>query len=86
MRFLVDESTGPSVARWLREQGHQVFSIYDESRGITDAEVIQKAWQEEWILITNLQGNDRRLIRPIKSIEPIERFSSCSFPVPNRSV
>jgi predicted nuclease of predicted toxin-antitoxin system len=53
MRFLVDESTGPSVARWLRKQGHQVFSIYDESRGITDVEVIQKAWQEEWILITN---------------------------------
>jgi hypothetical protein len=27
MRFLVDESTGPYVARWLIEQGHQVFSI-----------------------------------------------------------
>ncbi len=53
MRFLVDESTGPSVARWLREEGHQVFSIYDECRGITDAEVIQKAWREDWILVTN---------------------------------
>jgi hypothetical protein len=27
MRFLVDESTGPKVARWLREQGHVVFSV-----------------------------------------------------------
>ncbi len=24
MRFLVDECTGPTVARWLQEQGHDV--------------------------------------------------------------
>jgi predicted nuclease of predicted toxin-antitoxin system len=53
MRFLVDESTGPWVARWLREQGHEVFSVYDQSRGITDDEVIQKACLEGWVLITN---------------------------------
>jgi predicted nuclease of predicted toxin-antitoxin system len=53
MRFLVDESTGPRVARWLREQGHDVFSVYEQSRGITDDEVIQKACREDWILITN---------------------------------
>jgi predicted nuclease of predicted toxin-antitoxin system len=53
MRFLVDESTGPSVARWLQGQGHEVFSIYDQSRGITDEEVIQRAWRENWILVTN---------------------------------
>jgi hypothetical protein len=47
MRFLVDESTGPSVARWLRGQGHQVFSIYEESRGITDEEVIQDSLCKE---------------------------------------
>lgn len=33
MRFLVDECTGPSAARWLQEQGHDVFSVYDEARG-----------------------------------------------------
>jgi predicted nuclease of predicted toxin-antitoxin system len=53
MRFLVDESTGPRVARWLREQGHDVFSVYEQSRGIEDDEVIQKACREDWILITN---------------------------------
>jgi uncharacterized protein with PIN domain len=31
MRFLVDECTGPAVAKWLREQGHDVVSVYDES-------------------------------------------------------
>jgi len=27
MRFLVDENAGPSVAGWLRRQGHEVFSV-----------------------------------------------------------
>jgi hypothetical protein len=27
MRFLVDECTGVVVARWLRDQGHEVFSV-----------------------------------------------------------
>lgn len=36
MRFLVDECTGPVVARWLRAQQHQVFSVYEEARGMPD--------------------------------------------------
>jgi hypothetical protein len=35
VRFLIDESTGPAVARWLREQDHDVFSVFDEARGIS---------------------------------------------------
>jgi predicted nuclease of predicted toxin-antitoxin system len=53
MRFLVDECSGPAVAEWLREQGHQVFSVYDESRGMSDEDVIQMAFRENRILITN---------------------------------
>jgi predicted nuclease of predicted toxin-antitoxin system len=41
------------VARWLREQGHEVFSVYDEARGLSDDPIIQKACDENWILITN---------------------------------
>jgi len=52
MRFLVDECTGPAVAQWLREQGHEVFSVYEEARGARDDEIIQKAYAEDWILIT----------------------------------
>jgi len=37
----------------LHEQGHEVFSVYEEARGIDDEEVIQKAFAENWILITN---------------------------------
>ena len=44
MRFLVDESTGPAVAAWLREQGHEVFSVYAEARGMDDDDIIHKAY------------------------------------------
>ncbi|MFH1037329.1 MAG: DUF5615 family PIN-like protein [PVC group bacterium] len=53
MRFLVDECTGPVVAKWLREQGHEVFSVFDEAQGLDDDAVIQKALEGNWILITN---------------------------------
>src|SRR5436305_1543330 len=53
MRFLVDECTGPKVAEWLREQSHDVFSVYDEARGLEDDDIIQKAFAENRILITN---------------------------------
>lgn len=53
MRFLVDECTGPAVARWLRAQNHDVFSVYEQARGIDDDEVIQRAFEENRILITN---------------------------------
>ncbi len=53
MRFLVDECTGPAVAQWLRLQNHDVISVYDEIRGADDKEVIQKASEQNRILITN---------------------------------
>ena len=53
MRFLVDECTGPAVASWLRDQNHDVFSVYDEARGVDDDSIIQKALEEKRILITN---------------------------------
>ena len=53
MRFLVDECTGTAVARWLRGQGHEVFSVFDEARGASDDDILRKAVAEDWILITN---------------------------------
>jgi len=63
VRFLVDESTGPSVARWLRREGHDVFSVYDEARGMRDAEIIQKAFTQDWIIITNDKGFGEKVYR-----------------------
>jgi predicted nuclease of predicted toxin-antitoxin system len=53
MRFVVDECTGPAVGRWLVSQGHDVLSIYDQARGISDDEVLERAHAEGRILITN---------------------------------
>ena len=53
MRFVVDECTGPAVAAWLRREGHDVVSVYDQIRGSEDDAVIQRAADEGRILITN---------------------------------
>ncbi|MES1243908.1 MAG: DUF5615 family PIN-like protein [Acidobacteriota bacterium] len=63
MRFLVAECTGPAVARWLEAQGHEVFSVYDQARGLDDDEVLAKAFREEWVLITNDKGFGARVYR-----------------------
>ena len=46
MRFLVDECTGPAVAAWLRDQNHNVFSVFDQARGMDDDDIIRKALDE----------------------------------------
>jgi predicted nuclease of predicted toxin-antitoxin system len=53
MRFLVDECTGPAVARWLRKQGHDTFSVFEQARGMDDDDIVEKEFAENWILITN---------------------------------
>jgi predicted nuclease of predicted toxin-antitoxin system len=53
MRFIVDECTGPAVSAWLCENGHEVFSIYENARGMEDDKIIKKAYKESWIIITN---------------------------------
>lgn len=67
MRFLVDECTGPAVARWLSEQKHEVFSVYEEARGMTDDDVIAKACIENWILITNDKDFGEKIYRERRS-------------------
>lgn len=52
MKFLIDECVGSSVARWLKEQGYDVVSIYDDFPGISDDIVLKKSLAENRILIT----------------------------------
>lgn len=52
MQFLVDECAGPKVADWLREQQHEVFSVFDEARGADDGMILDNAFAGNWILIT----------------------------------
>ena len=63
MKFLVDECTGPTVARWLEQQGHDVFSVYDQARGISDDRIIEIAQIEQRILITNDRGFGDKVFR-----------------------
>jgi len=53
MRFLIDECTGPKVANWLKKQNYEVFSVFEEARGMNDDDIIKKAYSENWIIITN---------------------------------
>ena len=63
MKFLVDECTGPAVARWLEQRGHDAFSVYDQARGIDDNRIIEIAQAEERILITNDRGFGEKVFR-----------------------
>ena len=67
MRFLVDECTGPAVARWLRSQGHDVFSVYEDARGLADDEILAKAFAEVWILVTNDKDFGEKVYRERRS-------------------
>lgn len=53
MKFIVDECTGPTVAKWLINVGYDVLSISLDRRGISDKEILKIAVDEERILITN---------------------------------
>ena len=63
MKFLVDECTGPAVAKWLQQQGHDVFSVYNQARGIPDDEVMQMAVDQRRILITNDKDFGEKIYR-----------------------
>jgi len=52
MKFITDENIGPTVANWLAAQGYEVFSVYDEAPGSTDEDILDKASQEGYIIIT----------------------------------
>lgn len=53
MRFLVDECVGTSVAAYLKLNNHIVYSVFEESRGAQDDDLLQKCFSENYILITS---------------------------------
>ena len=67
MRFIVDECTGPGVANWLKNRKHDVVSIYEESPGLEDDRILQKAVMEERIIITNDKDFGEMVFRENKS-------------------
>ena len=63
MRLLVAECTGPAVARWLGECSHDVVSVYDSARGMSDDDVIALAHSDSRILITNDRDFGEKIYR-----------------------
>jgi predicted nuclease of predicted toxin-antitoxin system len=53
MRFIVDECTGSNVAEFLKQDGHEVISVFDDLRGVTDDFLLEKCFAENYILITS---------------------------------
>jgi predicted nuclease of predicted toxin-antitoxin system len=52
MQLTVDECLGPRVARWLRDQGYDVVSIFDSARGSVDVDVLAEAARDDRVLVT----------------------------------
>jgi predicted nuclease of predicted toxin-antitoxin system len=53
VRFLVDESTGKRLAILLMKQGHDVLFVGDWKKSALDHEVLEKAYKEKRVLITD---------------------------------
>ena len=66
LKFIVDECTGPGVADWLLSQGHDVCSVYDSRRGISDDDVLAIANREARIIITNDKDFGQKIYRDRK--------------------
>lgn len=53
MRFIVDESTGYGIARYLQTQGHDVVIVAEIMPEADDMTILQHAFVEERIVVTN---------------------------------
>jgi predicted nuclease of predicted toxin-antitoxin system len=53
LKFIVDECTGDGVAQWLKKRGFEVYSVYTENKGAEDEWILEKSFEENYIVITN---------------------------------
>jgi predicted nuclease of predicted toxin-antitoxin system len=53
LKFLVDECTGIAVSAKLRQMGHDSVSVIERMKGALDQEIMEKAVEENRIIITN---------------------------------
>jgi predicted nuclease of predicted toxin-antitoxin system len=69
MKFLLDQSTERRLAPFLRDLGHDVKVVaVDFPPGIPDSEVLDHAYNEQRIVITNDKGDFGELI--FRSLHP----------------
>lgn len=53
LKFLADESLEYSIVLWLRELEYDVVSVTEDFPSVEDRKVLEKATQENMIIITN---------------------------------
>lgn len=53
LKFIVDESTGRSVADFLEEKDYSTVFVGEEMVGADDREIMKKAVEEDRIIVTN---------------------------------
>lgn len=59
------------MARWLRDEGHEVFSVYEEMRGASDSDLLRVAELGDWILITGDKDFGEMVFREHRSHEGV---------------
>ena len=59
MRFLADENIPLPTVRHLRVSGHDVVAIAEDSPGVSDASVIERATREDRIIPTFDRDDDQ---------------------------
>jgi predicted nuclease of predicted toxin-antitoxin system len=66
MRFKVDENLHSDVAEFLRQHGHDAFTVYDQGlQGHADADIAQVCRDEARVLVTvDLDFTDIRVYPP----------------------
>ena len=52
MKFLVDENIAQSVTKALQDMGYEILSVSQWKPSATDIEVLRKAKEEDWIIVT----------------------------------
>lgn len=66
-RFLVDESTGQAVVHHLRREGYDVVGVAEVMPQADDNRVIDFAYQEQRILVTNDKDFGEKVFRDGRS-------------------
>ena len=71
MRFLADECVDAAAVAALRAAGHDVRTVQEIRAGLTDAEVLEFAAEQQRLLLTEDKDFDIGPMRNVLGVEPV---------------
>ena len=71
MKFIVDECTGRRVADFLKEEGFDTKYVSETDPQATDTEIMEKAFAEDRIIITNDKDFGRKTVKEGENAEGV---------------